>query len=344
MGIKTEKFQSQSIVIIKDLSKQQTASMLGSMLLGQSSSAMQDSKLLELYIHSMEMFSTLDKEHNLTDYYSGDNIDFIQRLSPNSILPMHTLNHENILKAYNGDITLVYDETSSTLNISYLHADPAMAQKIVQDIIKYSSLTLNRFEKENANVALNALVFQEQENKTLFIDSIKKLIAYQNKHHTIDPNVDVQSKSTILATLEGELVQKEVEYKSKLSYLNKNVAEMKLLLGTLKHIKKSISQLKHEIAGEGKSELNQNVSNFELLKSEVDFNKERYKQTLIKLEETKVQVKQNAKNLIVVTKPTLATTYSEPKKFKDILTLMIILSFLYGIFTLLLTILKDHKD
>ncbi len=344
LTIKTEKFVSSSTVIIKDLSKQQTASMLGSMLLGQGSSVMQDSKLLELYIKSMEMFLALDKEHNLTAYYSSNQIDFIQRLTPNALFSVNAINNENILAAHAKDISLRYDEPSSTLSISYLHANPLSAQSIVKDIITLSSKTLNRFEKENANVALNALLLQEKENKTLFTNSIKQLIAYQNKHHTIDPNVDVQSKSTILASLEGELVQKEVAYKSKLTYLNKSAAEMKLLLSNILHIQKSITKLKKQIAGDGKNELNKNVSNFELLKSEVDFNKERYKQTLIKLEETKVSVKQNAKNLIVVTKPTLATTYSEPQKFKDILTLFIILSFLYGIFSLILSILKDHKD
>ena len=344
LTIRTEKFQSSSTVIIKDLSQQQTASMLGSMLLGQSSSIMRDSKLLEVYIQSMEMFLALDKEHNLTHYYGSSEIDFIQRLNPNALFSMNKNNHENLLSAYTKDISLLYDEASSTLNIAYLHANPLIAQDIVQNILTISSQTLNRFERENASVALNALINQEKENKKLFIDSIKKLILYQNKHNTIDPNVDVKSKSAILATLESELVQKEVEYKSKLSYLNKNTAEMKLLLGTLTHIKKSVIKLKSQIAGGGENELNKNVSDYELLKSEVDFNKERYKQTLIKLEETKVSVKQNAKNLIVVTKPTLASTYAEPKKLKDILTLFIVLSFLYGIFTLVLSILKDHKD
>ena len=344
LTIKTEKFQSTSTVMVKDLSQQQTASMLGSMLLGQSSSTMRDAKLLEVYIQSMEMFLALDKEHNLTQYYSSSEIDFVQRLSADALLSFKQTNHENLLSAYTKDISLLYDEASSTLNITYFHANSIKAQKIVQDILTISTQTLNRFERENASVALNALLAQEKENKALFIDSIKKLIRYQNKHRTIDPNVDVQSKSAILASLEGELVQKEVEYKSKLNYMNKDAAEMKLLLGTLKHIKKSIFKLKSEIAGGGKNELNKNVSDYELLKSEVDFNKERYKQTLIKLEETKVAVKQNAKNLIVVTKPTLATTYSEPKKFKDILTLIIILTFLYGITTLIFSILKDHKD
>jgi capsular polysaccharide transport system permease protein len=344
LTIKTEKFQSSSTVIIKDLSQQQAASMFSSMLLGQNSSIMQDSKLLELYINSMEMFLLINKDHNLTAYYSSNQIDFFQRLSLNPLLGYNTLNNENLLDVYNDDISLFYDAPSSTLSIAYLHTDPNIAQKVVASIVQYSSQTLNRFEKENSSVILDALLKQEKENKSLFTDSIKHLIAYQNKHHTMDPNVEVKSKSSILASLEGNLVQKEVAYKSKLSYLNKNATEMKLLRDTLHEMKKSIIRIKKQIAGDGKNELNKNVSNFELLKSEVNLNKERYKQTLIKLEETKVQVKQNAKNLIVVTKPTLATTYSEPKKFKDILSLMIILSFLYGIFTLLLSILKDHKD
>lgn len=292
----------------------------------------------------MEMFLMLEREHNLTAYYSSKKIDVLQRLNPNALFGFWLTNHENLLKQYTNDLSMQYDEPSGTLNIGFKHTDPIVAQKIVRDIIKYSSQTLNRFEKENAEVALHALVLQEQENKKLFTLSIKKLIAYQNRHHTIDPSIDVQAKSTILATLESELIQKEVEYKSKLGYLNKNAAEMQLLKDTLLQMKKSILRIKKQIAGDGNNELNKNVSEFELLKSEVDFNKERYKQTLIKLEETKIQVKQNAKNLIIVTKPTLAQTYSEPNKLKDILSLLIVLSFLYGILTLMLSILKEHKD
>ncbi|HHD79329.1 MAG TPA: hypothetical protein ENK98_06845, partial [Epsilonproteobacteria bacterium] len=170
--IKTEKYQSNATVIIKDLSQQQSASMLGSMLLGQSSSVMQDSKLLELYIRSNEMFSMLNKEHNLTGYYSSEQIDFFKRLSKDALLPTHVTNAENLLASYLNDITTVYDEMSSTLSISFLHVIPDTAKKIVTDIITFSSDALNRFEKENTAIVLQELLAQEQENKKLFIDSI----------------------------------------------------------------------------------------------------------------------------------------------------------------------------
>lgn len=340
--IKTEKYTSSSTVIIKDLSQKQSQNLFGSMLLGQSSSAMQDSKLLELYIHSSEMFTFLDKEHNLSQYYSSPEIDFVQRLEVDTWF--NALNRENILAKYRGDISVHYDAPSTTLNIRYLHANPEEAQKIVRNIISFASAALNRFEQENTSVVLKSLRGQDRENKKIFTASLKKLIAYQNEHNSIDPNLEVQAKSSILANLESELVQKEVEYKSKLAYMNKNTAQMKLLKNNIQNIRQGISKIKYQITGKGRDELNKDVSGFELLKSEVDFNKEKYKQTLIQLEESKASVKQNSKNLIVITQPTLASTYAEPKKLKELLTLLIILSFFYGIIVLIMSILKDHKD
>ena len=53
--IETERYESVSITLLKDLSEKQEVS-LGAMLLGKGSSTMQDSKVLELYIRSDEMF------------------------------------------------------------------------------------------------------------------------------------------------------------------------------------------------------------------------------------------------------------------------------------------------
>ncbi len=342
--IKTEKFKSDANIIIKDLSQNQSISTLGSMLLGKTSSTMQDSEILKLYISSEDMFNKLNKEYNLTAYYSSSKIDFAQRLSNNAIIPYFQTTKENLLNCYQKDLYIQYDNLTSTLNISFLNANANRAKAIVKSIIYYSKIILNKYEKENAKVALQSILEQTKENKLLFTRSIKKLIMYQNKHHTIDPKIDVKSKSTILASLESKLIEKRVEYKSKLGYLNKNSAEMRLLLDNIQQMKKSIYNIRGEITGDNKSELNKKVSDFEILKNEVEFNKKRYIQALIKLEETKVSVKQNAKNLIIITKPTLAQTYSEPNKIKDIISLWIILGFLYGIISLIITLIKEHKD
>ena len=331
--------------MIKDLSQKQSTSPLGALLLSSGSKSMTDAKLLEVYIKSYDMFDILDREFNLTDYYRSDNIDFLHRLSDSAFLPSSLFNMQNLLAKYNNDLSVVYDEPSATINITFAHADAKIAKQIVERIIEHSSKTLNTFEKKNTEVVLKFLEKQERQKHKLFIESLEELLAYQNKNRTIDPKVDIEVKNKILAGLESELIQKNVEYNAKAQYLNKKSAQMKLLRGNIEYIKRSIRKIKSEITGNrGKKELNANMSDFTLLKSKMEFNKELYVQTLMKLEETKVLISQNAKNLIVVTKPIVADSYSSPNKIKDSISVLIILSFLYGVISLIITIIRDHKD
>jgi len=340
--IETERYESTSITLLKDLSKKQNME-LSTMLLGQSSNTMQDSKVLELYIRSNEMFKFIDQEYALTEHYTSEKLDFYQRLDHNATLPSHLASKRNLLKHYNNDLSVVFDEPSGTLSLSFVHTDPRIAKKILESIIKRSDKVINQFDKENAKVALHFIEKQRVENKALFIESIKKLVQYQNKHHTIDPNLDVERKSTILAELEGDLIKNEVEYNTKSKSYNLNGAEMKMLKEAVRTIRSSIQRVKKEMAGSS-SELNANVFDFELLKNEMEFSKEIYRQVLINQEEIKIEVSQNAKHLIVVSKPTLADNYAYPDKVWDVFTVLIILIFLYSILITIITIIRDHKD
>ena len=358
--IETEKYQSKSTVMVKDISQEQSVSPLGALLSTGSSESVRDAKLLEVYINSSDMYHILDREFKLNQYYASELIDPIHRLSNKKFsLPLVDLNitipfreetNQNFILQYRKDLITLYDEESATLKIGFNHADSHIAQRIIRSIIFHASQKLNEFEKENTKIVLKFLEKQEREKYKLFITTLKELLLYQSQNHTIDPKVDIDSKSTILAGLESELVQKEVEYKGKSQYMNLSSTEMKLLSGNIEFIKESIATIKNEIAGNEMNinvedtQLNVKMSNFELLKSKVEFNKELYRQTLIKLEETKILIQQNKKNLIVVSRATVPDSYSSPNKIKDIFSVFIIISFLYGVFSLILTIIRDHKD
>ena len=355
--IETEKYVSESTIMIKNLSPTQADPTSLSTLITQGSSSSQDAQLVEVYARSFDMYSRLDKDINLTKYYTSDELDWIQRLSNNAILPSNRATNYNLLERYNKDLITIYDDASGTLSIEFAYANPEGAREIVKKIIKFSSDALNKFEKENAQTALKYLKRQAKIKKERFMNSIKRLIDYQNKHSTFSPTSDVERKSAILASLESLLVQKEVEYKNRLQYMNKNSSEMILMRGDIENIKKRIKSIRSQLAspekednilslttGKQSPELNKYVYDFELLKNQLDFNKQLYTQTLVKLEELKVQVSQNAKNIIVVTKPTLSDEYRYPQKLKDIISIMIVLGFLYGIISAVIKIIKDHKD
>jgi len=344
--VKTEKYESNSIVMVKDLSQKQSTSPLGALLSAGATGTAQDSMLLDLYIKSSDMFELLDKKYGFRDYYAGEQIDFYARLYKNSLVENRKLNDINFLERYNNDLTLLFDEASSTLTIHFAHADAKVAQEVVQTIILHATEMLNEMEKKSSTIVLKFLKELEKEKYELFLLSLKKLLMYQNSHNSISPKIEVETKSAILAQLEGELVQKEVSYRGKEQYMNPSSPEMKLLRGNISHLKSSIAKIKKEMTGKSKKsgELNQELADFELLKSEADFNKEVYRQTLAKLEESAIMASQNTKNLIVVSSAKIADSYTYPNKFKDIVSIVLLLSLLYGIVGLVMTIIRDHKD
>jgi len=342
--METERYESTSITLLKDLSKKQEMG-LDTILLGQASSTMQDSKVLELYIRSSEMFNFLDRKYQFSAYYVSEELDFFQRLYKDTMLPVYLASSKNILQKYNDNLSIVYDEPSGTLSLDFVHTDPKLAKQILESIIGRSDEVINKFAKENAQVALHFIEKQRIDNKSKFIKSIKKLIEYQNKHHTIDPSLDVERKITILSGLETEEVKSNVEYATKLKTFNPNSREMQMLKENIRNLRTSIARVKKELSGTNKgNELNTNVFDFELLKSDMEFSKEVYRQILINQEELKIEVRQNAKHLIVIARPTLADSYTYPNKLWDIFTWLIILIFIYSILITIITIIRDHKD
>jgi capsular polysaccharide transport system permease protein len=341
----SKKYTSIGTVMVQDLSQEQSISMLGALLTSSPQAGAKDSLVADIYIRSYDMYRRLDSEFNLTRYYTGDRLDFLQRLYPGSPLPFFEANGDNLLKRYDWDLLIVYDPASSTLQLGYRHTDPKTAQKVVRSIIRHTFDALNRFERENGKIVLEFLTKEAQIKRKAFMESIKKVIAYQNEHNMIDPNVNIQLNSTLLAQLESELIQNEVSYRSQLVHKPSSAPSMQILAKSINQIKQKIRQINERLAGKDRNEtLNVDAFHFEVLKNESRLAQELYKQTLIKLEEARVNAKKSAKNLTIVTQPTLPELYDSPKRFQQILSLLLILGFVYGIVTLIVSILESHRD
>jgi capsular polysaccharide transport system permease protein len=335
--VQTELYESSSTVLIKDLKSPNLQSNMLVALMPNSTSNMQDSKLIEKYIYSMEMYNKIDKKYSLKKHYMSRDIDFLQR-------KYNFSSSSDFFNLYKKRLVINYDVTSNTLDISFLHTNSKVAKEILEFIICEAENKLNTYDKENGNEMLEFIKKQEKQNKKILLKSIEALLDYQNRHKTIDPSIDIKSKSRIVAQLEQEIIQKEIKYSNLKQYMNNNSVEVKTLKGEIKSLKRKLNDIRDRLSGVSKKELNENLFEFETLKSDVEFNKERYKQTLIQLDMALIQSTQNAKNFIIITAPTISDSYSYPDKVKNIITLFMVLIMGYGILSMIYAVIKDHRD
>lgn len=338
MGIKSELYESTTALMVRSLNQSSPVSSLGLSFLGMgNSSQLQDSMIVEVYLKSLDMYKQVNAKFALTKHYESDAVDFVERLSKNATT-------EEILKVYNKHLIIFYDEKSGILNISFLHVNPKKAKEIVEFLVARVGYQINEFNRRKAQKQLKFVESEYKKSKVKMDEAAQKVEAYQNKHLLIDPIAAATSKGTIIAELEAQLSQKKLAYATKRRYLNNGNFELVSLKNQIKELKISIKNAKEKLTGNEKGRLNKIVFAYEQLKMQLKFATEVYKNALFQLETTKVEVAKNDKTLSIVSKPNLPDGYTYPDKPRVFITILILTLLLYGIFSMLGSIIKDHKE
>jgi len=338
MGIKSELYESTTALMVRSLNQSTPVSSLGLSFLGMgNSSQLQDSMIVEVYLKSLDMYKQVDAKFALTKHYESDAVDFVERLSKNATT-------EEVLKVYNKHLIIFYDEKSGILNISFLHVNPKKAKEIVEFLVARVGYQINEFNRRKAQKQLKFVESEYEKSKLKMDEAAQKVEAYQNKHLLIDPTAEATSKGTIIAELEAQLTQKKLAYATKKRYLNSGNFELVSLKNQIKELKISIKNAKKKLTGNEKGRLNKIVFAYEQLKMQLKFATEVYKNALLQLETTKVEVAKNDKTLSIVSKPNLPDGYTYPDKPRVFITILILTLLLYGIFSMLGSIIKDHKE
>ena len=336
--LKSELYESRTAVIVRDIGASAPASGMELAILGMgSSSQLQDSKVVEEFLRSLDLFMVLDKKFMLVKHFKSDALDFVERLGPDATV-------EQNLEFYRKRLHINYDEVSGVLHIAYAHTSAQQAQEILHFVVKRVEAELNEFNRRKAKKQLTFIEEEFLKQKMKMEKASTALEVYQNQHSLLDPKNEATSASTIIASLEASLTEKNVELSSLRAYLNDNNYEVKKLRSEIRGIKRSISKKKKGLSGSDKERLNKTLFEYERLRMALELQTEIYKNALIQLESTKVEVSKSAKTLSVVSKPNLPDGYSYPNKPKTFITIVILFFLLYGIFTMLTAIIRDHKE
>ncbi|WP_457564343.1 hypothetical protein, partial [Caminibacter sp.] len=264
-------------------------------------------------------------------------VDFIERLKPWST-------KEDFLKLYQKRLEFVYDQTTGIITLGFLYTTPKGAYEILNQILKDANEKINEYNKIIAEKQLKYAKKQLEEVKKALNEAVKKLLEFQNRHTLLNPEMTAESKFALASKLEAELLAKKAQLQDLLQYMNKNSFEVKRLQNDIKVTQKTLEKIKKSLANPKKKALNIYIFEFERLKEMAEFDKELYKQALIQYEQLKMEINKNSKMLLTLTKPYLPQSYKYPEILKDIVTIILIMSLLYGIISLIQSIIKEHID
>ncbi|MCP3921776.1 MAG: hypothetical protein GY714_04245 [Desulfobacterales bacterium] len=336
-GFSIEKYCSSTTYLIRDNKTTNTLGIDFGIFGSGSSSRTIDNKVLVTYLSSFDTLDSVDKKFKLNKLYHSDQTDILERLFTFS-------SKEDFLELYQKNLLIETDSKTGLTELSFMSNNPSMSKNIVGFLLIKGESFLNELNKNNAEKKISFIDIRLKENKRKMNVAIHNLKLFQNIHKIINPTANMEVQNSIIAKLEGSLVEKNAEKNQLLNYMNKNSLDILRLENEIKELKSSLHNVKSRLSGEKKERLNELFFQYEKLKAEADFSKEVYTKTLIQYEVGRIEALQESKILEIITTPTNPDSYSYPEKFRTLLTLFFLLIVSYKIISLIIIIVQDHKD
>ncbi|MDD2782021.1 capsule biosynthesis protein [Sulfuricurvum sp.] len=334
--IAADRYVSESIVTVAKANDMGSELSGLEMITGVTSSSKQDTLYLREYIHSLDMIKKLDEKIALRKAYEAQKRDPFYRLY--SWMPQ-----ELYQWYYRNRVEIVYDDLTGLLKIRAEGFTAEQSQMISSAVLGESEHFVNELSHK---MSRQQLIFTEEElrkAKERYTNAKNNLMAFQNRYGIFDPVVQAQSKATLATEFDTELAHKEAELRTMLSYLQDSAPQVITLKSEIEALKAQAQKETSRIASVSGKPMNAMASEFQNLSIEAGFAEDTYKLALAAVEKSRIEANQKTKYLAVIQNPPLPEMAEYPRRIYNLVTLLIVLSMLYGIANLLKATIEDHK-
>jgi capsular polysaccharide transport system permease protein len=297
----------------------------------------QDALLVESFMRSRTMLEYLDDELDLRGHFSAPRIDFIGRLAADATA-------EDFLDYYRKRLSVKIDDQSLIVSVAFTALDAEFARAVVRKLIERSEQFVNEAARQFAREQLAFVEDQvEQANERLKTAS-RKVIELQRSNEVLSPQLETESVSRIVASLEGELAEQRTQIKAMSAYLNPQAADMVAARARARALEAQVEQERARLVGSQNPGLNELMLAYHDAETDVKLATEVYKTALATLEATRLDAVRKVKLLVSVDRPSIAGSAEHPRVLYWTATVFLLLNLAYFVMSLIIATVEDHRE
>lgn len=335
--IATDRYVSQANVVIQTSEIAPPELSLSSMM-SSGGANRSDLLLLQDYLLSVDILQALDSALNLRQHYADQQIDYLSRLS-SSAAPI-----EDFHLYYLERVNIYLDDYSGVLRISASAFDPQVAQKMVQLLIELGEQKMNLLGQQLAQDQVAFIEKQVHGHAARLKQARKAILDYQNQEGMISPLGTIESYGALLSELNAELVKLKAKKAAMLSYLSRRSSEVIALESEIKALKEQIELENQKLTTKQGKGLNKLSAEYEDLILKAQFAQELYSSALATLETTRASAARQLKQVAVIQTPLVPEYATEPERLYNTAVFVLFILLFAIIASLVMTIIKDHRD
>ncbi|MGH8241968.1 MAG: capsular biosynthesis protein [Steroidobacteraceae bacterium] len=334
-----DRYVSESIVTVRQNGAEGAVGFNLTSLLGVSVPAsLDDEKMLEAYILSMDILRKLDQKLGLQEAFNSPRADFVFRLGSSP-------SQEQFLDYYRSRVEVVVEEDSGLLRIRTQGFSPEAAAALNREMLALSEGFIN---ESSHRLAREQMEFAESELRKARsgVDRTRDaVLRFQRAHDILDPVAQAEASSGLTAQLQAELSKQEAELKGLLGYLDEDAYQVQALRAQIAGMRAQLAtEGRRGVEGPKGASLNVLAGEYQELLADLEFATETYKLALTGVETARIESTRKLKSLVLVQTPMQPESAEYPRRFYLLFALFMGLALVYGIARLIVATIEDHLE
>ncbi len=330
---------SSSIVLRKSINKNNISPDFNSLFAGLTNQAsLNESKYLEVYLKSPEIFKKIEKELNFSNLYRKKGMDIFSGISLVS-------NNNKKYEFFKKQITIFTNQENGITEIKVKAFAPEDALFLNQFLVKQSELFINELNYDISKKQLEFSRNQVNLSKQRLDYEKERLKKFQAKYKSLDLGFEAKSISKVIVALEEEIIKLKIKLlERKRVFVMQDVPEIKLIENQIKSLSEQIELERQKLVNENEYAINQRSLELNEINNNILFFEELYKTTLAKTESNRIESIQQQIFLAILSKPSKPEEPWHVWRHRSFLTYLSLLITLSSISKFIFGITSTHKE
>lgn len=334
-------YTSESSFVIRSSSSQSGGGGFGAFLRGIGISRSQDdSYTVQEYMLSRSGLKALAENQPIKPDYEGPNGDVISRFGG----WFSDESNEGFYQYYRERIARInFDPTSGIASLKIDAFQPEKAQQINQQLLETGEQLINRLNTRAKDDLLNFWQ-QEIEKAEMNVRLVaEQLNTFRNKNDVFDVKAESTIAMNMISKLQDELVSINAQL-AQIRTASSRSSQIKSLTARKNSIQSQINRQMRRIVGNDERSLSSKSFDFQRLQLDQQLAEKQLTSALASMEDVRAEIGRQQLYLSVISAPDLPDMALKPKRFYGVLAVFVISLLIYGIVSLLLASVREHKD
>ncbi|PTD16750.1 hypothetical protein [Sphingomonas fennica] len=302
------------------------------------STASSEVHAVQTYAASRDALRELNKNDYIKNIYRHHKVNIFDRFNPVG----YDGSFEALYRYYGGKVSIEYDTTTAVTGLVVRAYAPADAYHINNRLLELSEALVNRLNERGRQDLIRFATAEVEDAERQARNAAFALSAYRNKEGLVDPEQQASLQLQLVSKLQDELISTRAQLRQLRAFTPDN-PQIAVLESRAEGLRREVAVETGKIAGDNGS-LAGAAARYQRLLLDSRFADQMLAGAMASLEQARNEARRKQVYLDRVVQPNLPDEALEPRRLRSIAATFVLGLVAWGILTMLLAGVREHRD